>query len=198
MYRPILIVGKIGSGKTTVAEMLGKYGYDKTSFASPLKNFAVSIGFTKTQIYGTQKQKQEINSFYGISGREFMQKFGTDICRNVLSDKIPNMKLNNMALWPRVMEGKLRKYKNIVIPDGRFVDEAQLVREYGGIVVRISREHNEFSANQEFDKHDSEMEMDIIKHDIMIVNDGTLDELEVKVDGIMDYIKSINFSEPLL
>ena len=62
------------------------------------------MGFTDVELYGSQKEKETINEFWGISGRTFMQKFGTEICRVELPKAIPNMNFNNKCLWSRIME----------------------------------------------------------------------------------------------
>jgi ATPase subunit of ABC transporter with duplicated ATPase domains len=78
----IMLTGKIGSGKTTAAQLLVDHaGYTEVTFAGPIKEFARSIGFTWEEVYGTQAQKETPNKHYGISGRQFLQKFGTDLCR---------------------------------------------------------------------------------------------------------------------
>lgn len=43
----VLFVGKSGSGKSTAANILStKYAFVERAFATPLKNFALLVGFT--------------------------------------------------------------------------------------------------------------------------------------------------------
>lgn len=187
----ILLIGNIGVGKSTVASILvKKFGFTEKTFAEPLKNFAISIGFDPHQVYGTQNQKLEINNFWGISGREFLQKFGTEICRNSLPLVIPDMKFNGLQIWARVMERHINENEKLVISDGRFEDEAQLVKKYGGIIIKICRNCNEEQKNSGMEKnisnHKSETELNGIKEDISINNNGTIEELEKKISSILN------------
>lgn len=185
-HKCILLVGKIGSGKTTAANILKKYGFKEETFAEPIKQFAKSIGFTHNQIYGNQNQKLEINKFWLISGREFLQQFGTDLCRNNLHEKIPNMDMGNRTIWVRTMENKIKKYPLIVISDGRFFDEAKLVRDYGGIIIKIYRDKYEHKINTLLHSHKSEKSMCLILEDYKINNNGSIDDLEKSLLKILN------------
>ena len=173
----ILLTGNIGSGKSLSAKILCElFSLEEVTFAEPLKNFAVSIGFTHEQIYGTQEQKLQINDFWNISGREFLQKFGTDICRDELPKIIPKMNMNNSQIWARVMEKKIIEKHNLVISDGRFMDEVILVKKYGGIVLKINRNMDKNGTEY---KHKSEgVEL---PYDFLVDNNGTVEELREKL-----------------
>jgi len=182
-----MIIGKIDSGKTTLAKYFTNHGYTEYTFADPIKQFAVSIGFEQHEVFGTQEEKLMVNKTYNISGREFLQKFGTDVCREKLTQSIPNMNLNGLGLWARVMEAKLQKNTKIVISDGRFEDEAELVKKYNGVIIRIHREcDSDYGGHSaQIEKHVSEVAMDNITADIIINNSGTLDDLRIIVNNIM-------------
>ena len=85
------IVGNIGVGKSTAKKYLSSLGFESYAFAQPIKEIARIFGFKECEINGTQKEKMQKNEYWGISGRGFMQKFGTDIGRDILPSKIPNM-----------------------------------------------------------------------------------------------------------
>lgn len=103
----VLLVGKIGSGKTTATELLVKNGYEELTFAEPIKKFALSLGFTHEQCYGTQAQKAEINQFWSISGRQFFEKFGNEIGKVCIPQFI-NLNLQGRSIWIRNCERKLQ------------------------------------------------------------------------------------------
>jgi hypothetical protein len=179
----ILLVGKIASGKTTAANILKKYEFIEDTFAKPLKDFAVSIGFTYEQVYGTQAQKLEINEHYGISGREFLQSFGTKLCRDGIPTALPNMRLDNLTLWAKALsirvKHKLLAGKHICVSDGRFEDEANLIKSLDGVVVRIVRNLESIEEkNNDYKGHISETQMEQILADHTIHNNGTKEELE--------------------
>jgi hypothetical protein len=178
-----MIIGNIGSGKSTAACILQHYGFKEETFAGPIKEFALSIGFKHSQVYGTQIEKLEVNKFWRISGREFLQKFGTELCRNLIPITIPNMKMNGSTIWVRSIEQKVNKYPLIVVSDGRFPDEARLIKEYNGIIIRINRNIN---INDKTTYHISERSMNEIEPDYIIDNNSTLEELEEVLCLIME------------
>jgi hypothetical protein len=178
------IVGKIGSGKSTIADYLEKkYNFTQYSIAKPLKDFAISIGFKYSEVYGTQAEKLKINSDWGISGREFMQKFGTAVIRDNLHLCIPNMNLANKTLWIKAFEiykGNINC--NIVLSDVRFVDEAQYIKSTGGIIIKVV-DLKERNSAEDSDK--SELSIDQIKYDFLIENYTTLENLYKNIDNIL-------------
>jgi hypothetical protein len=182
----IMFVGNAGSGKSTAAGIMHKYGFKEDMFATALKKFAISAGFTYDQVYGTQAQKLIINEFWGISAREFLQKFGSEVCRVALPNAIPNMKMDDRTLWARIIEQKILQFPLLVLSDGRFPDEAKLVEDHNGIIIRITRQ---CTCTVRCDgpcvvvvgnhgDHVSETSMEDIVADYHISNDSTISELE--------------------
>jgi len=163
------ITGKIGSGKTTATDYLTSLGYHEYSFAGPLKQIAEIFHFEFHQLYGTQEQKLEVNAHWNVSGRHFLQKFGTEICRNVLPKVLPEMKLDDTSLWIRLFE--IERAKNpdrlYVVSDVRFPDEAQAIKRMGGIIIRLVRPSPHASS------HASETVQDLIEPDVTINNTST-------------------------
>ena len=172
----IVLCGGIGSGKSTACDYLVQsLGFEETSFAEPLKKLAVSLGFDEKDVYGTQEDKMRVNPYWGISGRQFMQRFGTDITRknsHLLGEGISNV-------WIKAVECKMEKAKvkgtNLVVSDGRFEDEIEAVRKYGGIVVKLRR-GNVYESNHE-SNHESEKNFDKIKADYEYNNVGSKEDL---------------------
>jgi dephospho-CoA kinase len=194
---PLIIglVGKIGSGKTTVSNYLeSKYQYSEYSFAGPIKLIGSAFGFEDYQLNGTQTQKLEVNKYWGISARHFLQKFGTDICRDILPNVIPDMQLGESGSpWINLFEIHVNKLikKNcnvkIIISDVRFADEANAIKKMGGHLIRI----NMNAKNKIIDNtttHSSEVDIDNIIVDDDIYNNETLDELYLNVDNILNTI----------
>ena len=93
------ITGKIGSGKSTLATYLTThYGFTEYTLAGPLKQIGEIFRFSKQALYGSQEDKRQIDQYWGISAREFLQKVGTDLFRQELPKIIPDMKLNG-SIW---------------------------------------------------------------------------------------------------
>ena len=176
----VVLIGHIGSGKTTAANILKAHGYTELTFAEPIKTFASALHFSNDELNGTQANKLELNPLWRISSREFMQRFGTDICRNVLPSVIPQMD----QLFIKVLEYKLLQNinKNIVISDCRFIDEVQMAKKYNAIIIKLARTspiHNTVTYNPtHYTTHISETELDRYSPDVVIYNEGSVKDLE--------------------
>jgi hypothetical protein len=183
------LCGGKGSGKSSVADYLNKkYDFRKIAFAEPLKNIAKIFGFTDKQLYGTQDDKKEVNQQLGICAREFLQKFGTDICRNTFKDVFPDMKLGSSgSIWVKLTENFIDNNDgNICCEDIRFPDELETISSYpNSIIINIVREHKE--NIDEFSSHSSETSLSDVsmKSDITIFNDGSLQDLYDKIDELL-------------
>jgi hypothetical protein len=197
--RLIGINGEIGCGKTTITNYLcKKLGAVEYMFAEPLKQIGKILGFEHSQVFGTQEEKLEINKFWNISGRHFLQVFGSEVCRDYVPQVLPNMNFNGSTMWVRLFEkfyGDKLDTK-VIVSDVRFEDESKKIKELGGLIIRIIRPKAEIvdepTAEQSLpdqDKltehlvHKSEMQADKIKPHITIYNDGTIEELYKKLDA---------------
>jgi len=172
------ITGKMGAGKDTAAGFLQELGFQSYSLATPLKKIGEVFGFEKEELYGTQEDKLKINSLWGISGRTFLQKFGTDICRDFLPTILPTMD----KPWIKLFQKNCKQGK-FVLSDIRFLDEASSVRSLNGIIVRCIRTNelkvfereNEGKGDEKKEAkeealHPSEMELEKISSDFTINN----------------------------
>ena len=137
------IVGFIGSGKNTVAELIEKeYHFVRHSFANNLKD-AISIifGWDRALLEGDTTEsriwRDKVDSWWAarlniphLTPRFILQNWGTDLCRlNFHND-----------IWIASLENKIRSTSdNIVISDCRFSNEIQSIKNQGGIIVRVSR-----------------------------------------------------------
>ena len=179
------INGEIGCGKSTAVDYIAKkYGFREYMFAKPLKDIAVTLGFEHNQVFGTQEQKLEINKFWGISGRQFLQVFGSEVCRDYMPKVLPNMQLNGVTLWARLFEKYMIENPNcnIAVSDVRFIDECNIIRKHGGLVIRIERPGQ--SNNSGIHTHQSETQK--ITPNVVVYNNGSLADLHRKLDIIMD------------
>lgn len=167
--------GPKGSGKTTYAAhyLIEKQGYHRASFADPLKQMLFSLGCTKEQLYGEDKEKPN-PIFGGKTNREVMQTLGTDWGRDIVWNNIW------IDAWERlVTEEEAPLY--IVADDLRFPNEAEVLRRLGGIVILVSRD--DFGN----DPHTSEQEYKKIKADYVLENRGTREELEAALRHILEH-----------
>lgn len=202
----ILLVGKRGVGKTTVADYIcSRFGFTKYSFASPMKKALKEIFmFDDNQMYSTEKD--EVDERLGITPRKMLQIFGTelfqyDIYQHIptLAEKIPRRTLwtNRFKWWyERIlsdcavtyeMEG-VDKMINVVIDDGRFPHEADAIREMGGFIITLTRD-----TGLPFMTHLSETEMNKIAPDAIIECADGLFNLYNQIEGFIEGMKGCKF-----
>jgi len=93
-----------------------------------------------------------------MTGREFLQFFGTEICRKI-SDNI-----HIQATFTKINSLKRDFF---IIPDVRFVNEVKSIQENGGYVVRLNR-------GVSSDTHSSEKELDDFKNFDLIIDNSKL------------------------
>jgi formylmethanofuran dehydrogenase subunit D len=172
-YSVIGISGKKFSGKNTLADHLTKnYGYEQIAYADPLKEIGKIFGFTNEQLYGSKKE--EVDNFWETSSRNFLQKVGTDLFRNHSNIISPKM---GQDVWINIVKKKIQEHPNkcFVITDVRFPNEAQLVKDLGGIVIKLQRD------SDYIDNHPSEALIDSLPSDYQFENNGSKEELYTNV-----------------
>jgi len=159
--------GKKRVGKDTVAAMLELLlPNSKTyAFAARLKaEVARACGVTVPYI------DEHKDNF-----RLILQGWGTDFKR----------KLHGEDYWIKKMQIALTNLNTdcVIVPDVRFKNESQFIKNNHGIIIRVERETGHL------DKHISETELDSEPYDHLIVNNGTLEELLTKVENVVKQIK---------
>ena len=127
-------MGKAGAGKTTAAQAAERFVINSVikSFATPLKQAVKKLFlFSDEQVFGTYEQKAAIDPRWGVTPREVLQKIGTDCIREMLCKDF----------WVRRMEAEIEALDNavVIIDDVRFVDEAQMILDRGGVLIAIRR-----------------------------------------------------------
>ena len=176
--------GRKGSGKTYIARELEKTGFERISFADPIKIMLFALfdecGFDYASAKWLLNQEKEIVlEAFGKSPRQLMQSLGTDWGRAMVSEN----------LWLLCARNKIEKNHscNIVIDDVRFNNEAQFIRDLGGLIINIDR-----AADTRFDAHVSEEGIIIKPGDVMLTNDGTILELLNDVIYFIESFKNKN------
>jgi hypothetical protein len=180
------IIGKKGAGKSFVSKFLcSNYDCQVVSMSTPIKQIACCFGFPPQSVYGTQADKEKIIPHTGISGRDFMQKFGTDFGREIFPKLFPKFHLGDSGnIWLQLLNNNLTTQMQLyptklyVLDDIRFQDEADYIRKKNGILLKIVR--NNTLTNQ-LDDHKSETTIDHIESDYIIDNSNTKDELKIKI-----------------
>jgi len=174
---PIIgITGLAGSGKDTLADMListGKNTGIRYSFADPVKKAAsVMFGVELSRFYD-RIIKESTHIFWGISPRKMAQLVGTDMARNVFDDQIW---IKRAKIEIQNMPAKSPWLEFVAIPDVRFENEADFIRENGGKLIHIRRPGQEVIKESD---HESENGVKFKQGDVEFVNGSTLMELEL-------------------
>jgi len=185
-----LIIGVHGfkqSGKDTLGKyLIDHHGFSRLAFADKVKeSLKVIFNVRHEQLYGEDKDKNTLTQarwedFEGIkkenkadeeflSARELMQTFATEVCRS----KIPNIWVNYLDL-----EGSDR----IVVTDVRFENEAQFIKDNGGIIIKVDR------PGAEGENHASEIALPREMCNYIIENNGTVEDLHQKAEAVMQDI----------
>ena len=123
--------------------------------------------------------------------RELLQRIGTEAIREQIH---PNAWVNALfadykPIGDNLLEGEIRKlydedllYPNWIITDTRFENEANAVKERGGINIRVSRPFKSDMHGQ----HPSETALDNYEDwDYIVENNGSLEDLVKKVKEIL-------------
>ena len=174
MLNIIGIAGPAQSGKSTLAgefrrliEFRGGEFHEKP-FAGPLKAMLAAIGVSTLE-----KDKNVVDARFGASPRVLMQTLGTEWGRRI-----------NPDCWLNVWRSQLPVTGVVVVPDVRFENEAQAIRELGGPVVHVTRPvTTEMLA---VPAHASEAGIKKAKGDIILRNDRGIEKVAALAAQIID------------
>jgi hypothetical protein len=181
VQRIVGISGKIGSGKDTLADLIVKnnYNFKKKSFAFKLKIIGMTLtgAHPESSDWFTQEGKNVYLSDWNMTIGEFQQKLGTEAIRTGL----------HTNAWVISLFADLDPDCKWLITDMRFKNEAQAVKEKGGVLVRINGDPAKTRANSKRNlNHPSETDLDDFKDwDMVINNNGTIEQLEVYAKSIL-------------
>lgn len=205
------ICGFIGSGKDTIADYLvNLHHFRRESFANTLKDAVAQVfGWDRTLLEGRTKQarewREQVDPWWSerlgiphLTPRYILQQWGTEVCRKNFHDDI----------WIASLENKLRNSKDdVVISDCRFPNEIRAIKAAGGMVVRVVRgpEPEWYDAAvsvnrgpngnstwalsgrklEQLGVHASETSWVGTKFDVVLDNNGTLDDLYQQVKRLV-------------
>lgn len=161
--RLIGIAGQARAGKDTLASyLLDNLSDDwtRSSFADPLKAMLSVIG-----VDCSDDAKAVVSDDYGVTPRHMMQTLGTEWGRHTIDSDI----------WVKAF-ARLNAGKCVIVPDIRFENEAELVREHGVLIHLVGRGGIEGN-------HVSENAIEFKPGDIVIDNSRDLAWLHGQVDG---------------
>ena len=167
-----MIIGLSGyarSGKDCLALTLIAHGFTRVAFADALRealyclNPIVRDGVRVQDLVNYIDWEATKNNYPEV--RNLLQRMGTEVGRE----------LYGQNFWVERAFAKVQGRENVVFTDVRFPNEFDAVKSAGGQMWRINRP-NITATNA----HVSETALDGFPFDIVIDNDGTLEELESK------------------
>lgn len=134
------LLGFIGSGKGTVADILVSKGFKKESFADPVKDAVAAIfGWDRALLEGDTNESREFreapDKFWSdkfgrsVTPRHMLQIMGTEAGRDTF----------HQDLWIYSLEQRIKSNEHTVIADVRFPNECDAIRNLGGFIVRVAR-----------------------------------------------------------
>lgn len=166
MRKLIAFTGAKKSGKTSSANhLIENYGYIKHYFAKPLKDMLKCLGLNEEQVNGTLKEIP-CEELCGMTPRKALQLLGTEYGRNLIHNNIW------VQAWKNTMPNG-----DIVCDDLRFPNEHKMIKLMDGIIIDISRPGFERTNEHESEAH-------VLPYDYQINNNGTLEDLNHKIDEL--------------
>jgi hypothetical protein len=195
----------IGAGKDTAADYLVNFHeFRRDSFAATLKDAVAAVfGWNRDLLEGRTKGarewREQVDPWWSqrlgmeITPRWILQNWGTEVCRNGFHKDI----------WIASLENKLRQTNdNVVISDCRFFNEVDAIRNLGGKIVWIQRgptphwydiaaraNRGDVKAQQWLKNegiHASETSWAGTDFDLIIANDGMIDDLYQQLNGLLE------------
>ena len=186
----IAISGKKGVGKDVLASYLcEKHEFVNYGFADPIKEIArIMFGFSEEQLNGYLKDAED--KVWGIAPREFFQRFGTDIAQFEFPKYFPGLfrEQDNRAIWVRIFEvWYVKRLKEnprlkVVISDLRFKHEYEYLKKLDAYFIEIKSEKY---GSEEHKEHISENEYTDLDFNCELENNGTKEELYLKIDKLI-------------
>ena len=167
--KAIAISGHAGHGKDTAAEIL-KGILETDGHKVLIAHYADLLKYICKSYFKWDGQKDEY-------GRTLLQTVGTDVIRN-----------NNPNYWVDFVTDMICFFGDcwdyVIIPDTRFPNEVERLRERGVDTIHLRVERTNFVSplTKEQLAHPSETALDNTEPDYLIKNSGSLEELKSKLE----------------
>lgn len=170
MTKFICIGGKAQNGKDTSAGML-KESLEARGYKVLVTHYADLLKYICRNYFGWNGEKDD-------AGRTLLQKVGTEGVRSKKPDFWVDFVLDITELFPN-------EWDYIIIPDTRFPNEVDKIKERGYTTVFLKVQRHNFNSPLSIDQqnHPSETALDNYSPDFVIRN-RTLEQLKQDIDKL--------------
>lgn len=179
--RLIGLSGYAQSGKDTVGRIITEhYGHEPVSFSDKLREFLYAqrvIYLPDGRLLNDVVDEigwEEARLVYPVI-RELQQYTGTDAGRNLIYDRI----------WVDASMRSMLPGQPYVFTSVRFPNEAEVITEAGGVLLRVVR-----PGVGPVNAHMSDTQLDGWRFDGIVVNSGTILDLHTEVTKTLEGLKS--------
>lgn len=201
----ITIVGAKNCGKSTASLYFQNKGFHPESFANPVKDTCAAVfNWDREMLEGATKESRVWREIpdeywsnklgYSFTPRRGLEIIGTDLFRDNFRKDI----------WLLSFENRILSKPNVVVSDGRMMNEIEFTKSIGGKVIKIIRgelpwyenlaleavEGNIKSKNKLIENkiYQTEYEWLAIKADYNIENNDTLEKFNTKIENVFNRI----------
>ena len=180
-----MIIGLSGyaqSGKDTIANYLVEHhGFTRVAFADPIREALYALNPKINDIPELQgvrlqwlvdKMGWEFVKVDSPETRGLLQRFGTEVGRNLWGENF----------WVDKAMATAAKHDKVVITDVRYPNEYQAIKDTGGDMWRVEK-----PGGIPINRHSSETALDGFFFDQIILNKGSLDDLQATVNYLITH-----------
>ncbi len=185
--RVIGIIGHKGSGKTTVmGAFLHAYGFTQVHIADPVREMLVPFlrahGFSESEItrmlVGDLKREPIAGFPSHVTPTYLQQTLGTEWGRALIDSD----------LWLKLWVRRSKRYPLVYNDSVRFPNEARLILDQGGWLIRITRA----SADSAQDMHPSEQHIPHLPYHFKLPNEGTREQFATIARPVLEAIMTLD------
>lgn len=187
MDRDIALIGKMGSGKDTVAALLAAHaGYERLAFADPVRTTALGIDpiVLEADEAGYGEAYMTLREAVAAYGWDDAKRRIPEV-RRILQNTGTALREHDKNFWLRMLLQEWGAALGpVVVTDCRFANEADALAVRGFTLIRVVR------PGVAGDAHVSETELDDYPVDHVLDNSGSMEDLREKVRALYHSIRA--------
>lgn len=180
-----MIIGLSGyaqTGKDTIAQHLVRtYGFKRIAFADPLREALYRLDPVISDIAelpgvhlssAVDNLGWELVKQTSLQARELLQRMGTEVGRSMFG--------TDFWVQQAWKQNNVNSDSQVVFTDVRFPNEFAQIKSYYGKVFRVVKD-----GVSAVNAHNSETALDNFPFDGVILNNGSIEDLNVQIDEMM-------------